>query len=67
MKTLNINGDIVSDELAWVYDWYEMPYFCPKMARDVLESLEAGGNTAGCNKQPWRRRLRGPGSVFYSI
>lgn len=42
MKTLNINGDIVSDELAWVYDWYEMPYFCPKMARDVVESLEAG-------------------------
>lgn len=42
MKELLINGDIVSDELAWVYDWYEMPYFCPKMARDVVESLEAG-------------------------
>ena len=41
MKTLNINGDIISDEIAWVYDWYEIPYFCPKMARDVVESLEA--------------------------
>ena len=41
MKTLKTNGDIISDEIAWVYDWYEIPYFCPKMARDVVESLEA--------------------------
>lgn len=42
MKELLINGDIVSNEIAWIYDWYEMPYFCPKMARDVVESLGAG-------------------------
>lgn len=42
MKTLNINGDIVSDDLAWIYDWYEMPCFSPKMARDAVSSLEAG-------------------------
>ena len=42
MKTLNINGDIVSDDLVWIYDWYEMPCFSPKMARDAVSSLEAG-------------------------
>lgn len=42
MKELLINGDIVSDELAWVYDWYEIPYFCPKMAREAVEALEPG-------------------------
>ena len=42
MKELLINGDIVSNEIAWIYDWYEMPYFCPKMARDAVESLAAG-------------------------
>ena len=42
MKELLINGDIVSDELAWVYDWYEIPHFCPKMAREAVEALEPG-------------------------
>lgn len=42
MKELLINGDIISDDLAWVYDWYEIPYFCPKMAHDVVASLEQG-------------------------
>lgn len=42
MKTLNINGDIVSDDLVWIYDLYEMPCFSPKMARDAVSSLEAG-------------------------
>lgn len=42
MKTLNINGDIISSDLAWIYRWYGFDYTCPGDVRAVIDSLESG-------------------------
>lgn len=44
MKTLNLSGELISDEWAEVYSWfgYEAGYFYPGMIRDAVASLEAG-------------------------
>lgn len=36
---LNINGDITSDDMACVYEYYEMSYTSPKQIRDKLSNI----------------------------
>ena len=36
--TINIKGDIISNDDKWIYDWFEMDATCP---RDVTEILNA--------------------------
>ena len=38
MLTINIKGDIISNDDKWIYDWFEMDATCP---RDVTEILNA--------------------------
>lgn len=42
MKTITINGEIIPNDYAWLYDWYEMEYTCPANVKDVLNALEDG-------------------------
>lgn len=38
MAKINIKGYIVADEDAWIYDYFEEPYVCPKMVQDAIDS-----------------------------
>lgn len=40
MARLKINGDIVSNDMQWVYDWYELEYTCPSMVREAIDFLK---------------------------
>ena len=42
MKTVTINGEIIPNDFAWLYDWYEMEYTCPANVKDILNALEDG-------------------------
>lgn len=42
MKTITINGEIIPNDYAWLYDWYEMEYTCPANVKDILNALEDG-------------------------
>lgn len=42
MKTININGEIIPNDYAWYYDWYEREYTCPANIKDILGTLEDG-------------------------
>ena len=35
-KIINIKGDIVPDDMGWIYDWLDMPYTSPKMVETQL-------------------------------
>lgn len=37
MRTINIKGDIIPNDYAWIYDWLEWDYTCPK---DVIRQIE---------------------------
>lgn len=39
MADLEIRGDIVSDDMAWIYDFFEMSCICPQMVRDAIADL----------------------------
>lgn len=39
---LQMNGEIIGDEWAWLYDFFQEPYSCPKMIRDALKDLPDG-------------------------
>ena len=38
MKKININGDIIPNDYAWIYQWLEWEHTCPK---GVIEQIEA--------------------------
>lgn len=40
MARLKINGDIVSNDMQWVYDWYELECTCPSMVREAIDFLK---------------------------
>lgn len=42
MKTITVNGEIIPNDYAWLYDWYEMEYTCPANVKDILNALEDG-------------------------
>lgn len=39
---LQMKGDIVGDDWAWLYEYFQEPYCCPKMIRDALKVLPEG-------------------------
>lgn len=40
MKKMTINGDIVDDDTAWMYDFFGMSCTSPKRVRDVLQNSD---------------------------
>lgn len=42
MKTINIKGDIIPNDYAWIYDWMEWDYTCPRQIEKGLS--EANGD-----------------------
>ena len=36
MKEINIKGDIIVNDMAWMYDWFGIDYTCPKNIIDAL-------------------------------
>lgn len=40
MKKINVNGDIIPNDYAVFYQWYDMDYTCPADIQAVLDSLE---------------------------
>ena len=40
MKKMTINGDIVDDDTAWMYDFFGMSCTSPKYVRDVLQNSD---------------------------
>ena len=40
MKTVNINGDIICNDLKWVYDWLEYESCCPADIRNTITELK---------------------------
>lgn len=42
MKTINIKGDIIPNDYAWIYDWMEWDYTCPRQIEKALN--EANGD-----------------------
>ena len=54
MKKLDVNGDIITDEEKWIYDYLEWPSTCPKDITDALkdaegDSVEVTINSGGGN------------------
>lgn len=41
-KEIQIKGDIISNDLKWVYDWLEYDSTCPKDVDTVIKSLTPG-------------------------
>lgn len=42
MKTINVNGDIISNDYKWIYDWLDYESCCPKDIRNAISELEDG-------------------------
>ena len=40
--TIELFGEIVSDDWAWLYELFGIPFCCPKQVRDAIRSLPAG-------------------------
>lgn len=41
-KVINIRGDIITDDMAWIYDWFDEPYTSPKQVETALtEAIDA--------------------------
>lgn len=41
MQTINIKGDIISNDDKWFYDWFEMDSTSPRDVTDILNVAEA--------------------------
>lgn len=42
MKTAEIRGDIISNDIKWIYDWLEWESTCPNDIRTIIETLDDG-------------------------
>ena len=40
--TIELFGEIVSDDWAWLYELFGIPFCCPKQVRDAIQGLPAG-------------------------
>lgn len=49
MREFDINGVIVSNDDAWIYDWYEVENTSPKKLKDFLSESEGGDVTININ------------------
>ena len=42
-KIINIRGDIITDDIAWIYDWLDEPYASPRLIDSQLtEAIDSG-------------------------
>ena len=39
MKTINVNGDIICNDMKWIYDWLEYESCCPADVKNVISEL----------------------------
>lgn len=46
---LRIDGDIVSDGMVWLYEWFEEPYTAPNKFRDELKKYDGKNITVWIN------------------
>lgn len=42
MAEINVNGDIISNDDKWIYDWLEWDATCPNDVRDAIANNPAG-------------------------
>lgn len=42
MAQLNLSGDIIPNEMKWIYDWLEWESTCPNDARSVIAEMQPG-------------------------
>lgn len=40
MKTINVNGDIICNDMKWIYDWLEYESCCPADIRNAAAELK---------------------------
>lgn len=40
MARIDIKGDIITNDDAWIYDWIGWDYVCPKAVRDAIDSAK---------------------------
>ncbi|WP_053983751.1 head maturation protease, ClpP-related [Niameybacter massiliensis] len=41
-KNINIKGDIIPNDYAWIYDWMEWDYTCPRQIENALNQANGG-------------------------
>ena len=41
-KKINIKGDIIPNDYAWIYDWMEWDYTCPRQIENALNQANGG-------------------------
>ena len=39
MKTVTVNGDIICNDMKWIYDWLEYESCCPADVKNVIAEL----------------------------
>ena len=37
--TISMNGQLVADEWAWLYEFFEIPHCCPQQVREAIDGL----------------------------
>lgn len=42
MAEIEVRGDIVSDDMSWIYDFFDLSCCCPSMVRDAIANLADG-------------------------
>lgn len=57
MPRIDIKGVIVSNDDAWIYDWFEMDHFSPRNATEAIESA---------NGEPLEIAINSPGGDVYA-
>lgn len=41
-KIINIKGDIITEDMAWIYDWFDEPYTSPsQVEKQLTEAIDA--------------------------
>ena len=56
MRVLDLNGDVISNDDAWLYEWFGMDYISPSMVRSFLD--ESAGEEIRVN-------INSPGGNLY--
>lgn len=76
MREFNLNGTIVSNDEAWIYDWLEMDHACPAYVsqfledangEDVLININSGGGDLFSGINIHGMLMKYPGNVTVHI
>lgn len=76
MKKLDVNGDIITDEEKWIYDYLGWPSTCPKDITDALQDAEgdsvevtinSGGGNVIAGSEIYTRLMNYDGEVNINV